>query len=143
MVETISVRRGGSRIPWAPMTRTTRIHASMTEQFHKASMIPRPVKKTQAERPPSFPLDDLPPGVVLGILRELAKTNVKDPVRAGAVSKNCHEAFRALVQSDGRFRETLNIFRGDYDNYGSSQCIKKPRHRYKLRRLGTMPLGSW
>ena len=115
----------------------------MTEQFHKPTMIPRPERKNRAQDVPSFPLDELPPGIVLGILRELAKTNVKDPVRAGAVSKNCQEAFRALVASDGRFRETLNIFRGDYDHYGSSDFPAKPRHRYKLRRLGTLAFGDW
>ena len=148
MVEKFSVRHGGSRIPLVPSSRTAHIHSSMTEQFHKATMIPRPEKRTKvAECPerPNFPLDDLPPGIVLGILRELAKTNVKDPVRAGAVSKNCHEAFCALVASDARFRETLNIFRGDYDHFGSSSTKhkSKARHRYKLRRLGTLQLHHW
>jgi len=138
-VEQIALRHGSSRIPWAPVART-RVRPSMTEQFHKASLIPHPEK---IPRKPNFALDELPPGIVLGILRELAKTNVKDPVRTGAVSKNCHEAFCALVASDGRFRETLKIFRGEYDDFGVTPKIKKSRHKYKIRRLGTLPFGQW
>lgn len=129
---------GSSRIPSAPYIRRG-VVPTLSAKWN-SSLIPRP--QTQPSNNSGFLLDELPPGVVVGILQNLARTNVKDPVRLGAVSRNCHEAFVALKESDKRFNETLKIFRGEYDHFGASSN-SKTRHRYKLRRLGTIHQTRW
>lgn len=130
--------RGDSRILLAPFNRPG-IAPSMSNKWH-TSLIPMP--ETKPTKEPGFPLNDLPPAVVLGILRNLARTDVKDPVRLGAVSKNCQEAFKALKKSDKDFNGTLKIFRGDYDQFGGLKA-SKTRHCYRLKRLSTLHLSQW
>lgn len=129
---------GDSRIPSAPFSRRG-IAPSMSNKWH-TSLIPMPEIKPTKE--PSFPLNDLPPAVVLEVLRNLARTNVKDPVRLGAVSKNCQEAFKALEESDKDFNGTLQIFRGDFDQFGGFKA-SKTRHWYRIKRLSTLHLTHW
>lgn len=130
--------RRDSRIPLAPFSRRG-IAPSMSNKWH-TSLIPMP--ETKPTKEPSFPLNDLPPAVVLGILRNLARTDVKDPVRLGAVSKNCQEAFKALEKSDKNFNGTLKIFRGDYDHFGGFKG-SKTRHCYRVKRLSTLHHSHW
>eukprot|EP00210_Caulerpa_lentillifera_P009510 g9069.t1 len=128
-----------SRIPSAPVTTRRGVTPTLSEKWN-SSMIPLPQCKSVKKA--SFPLDKLPPGVLLEIVRELAKTNVKDPVRLGAVSRNCYEAFVALKESDKRFDETLRIFRGEYDHFGGSEG-SRTRHKYRIRRLGMIHQIRW
>eukprot|EP00210_Caulerpa_lentillifera_P009169 g8741.t1 len=128
----------------APCNHRHGIVPSISKKWNN-SMIPVPettdsIKEQTSSR--SFQLNDLPPGVILGILRNLSRMNVKDPVRLSAVSRNCHEAFNALKESDKEFNETLKIFRGDYDNHGGFKT-SKTKNRYRIRRLANMQLTQW